>query len=69
FSKKHIEYIAKNEKVGGPKDIGMLFSTDEIRSDFPNYEILELAEQEIELNEGMHHQGKGSVIRFTGRKK
>jgi len=69
FSKKHIDYIARNEKVGGPTDISMLFSTDELRSDFSNYEIIELVEQEIELSEGLYHNGKGSVIRFVGRKK
>jgi 2-polyprenyl-3-methyl-5-hydroxy-6-metoxy-1,4-benzoquinol methylase len=69
FSKKHIDYISKNEKVGGPKDIESLFSIDEIKSDFSNYEIIELVEKEIELNEGLFHNGKGSVIRFIGRKK
>lgn len=69
FSKKHIDYVSANEKVGGPKDIESLFSIEEIKSDFPNYEIIELAEQEIELNEGLYHNGTGSVIRFMGRKK
>jgi len=69
FSKSHIDYIAKNEKVGGPKEIEMLFSIDELRSDFVNYEIMELVEKEIELNEGLFHNGRGSVIRFVGRKK
>lgn len=69
FSKKHIDYIAENEKVGGPKDIASLFSIDEINSDFANYEIIELTEKEIELSEGLFHNGKGSVIRFVGRKK
>ena len=69
FSKRHIDYISKNEKVGGPKDIAMLFSIDELKSDFANYEIVELAETEIELSEGLFHNGKGSVIRFVGRKK
>lgn len=69
FSKKHISYLAKNENVGGPKDIESLFSTDEIRSDFANYEIIELEEKEIELKEGEFHNGIGSVIRFAGRKK
>lgn len=69
FSKKHIDYLARNEKIGGPKDSGMLFSTDEIKADFANYEIIELAEKEIELNEGLFHNGTGSVIRFVGRKK
>ena len=69
FSKNHLAYLEKNENVGGPKDIDSLFSTEEIRADFPNYEIIELAEQEIELHEGLYHNGTGSVIRFTGRKK
>ena len=69
FSKRHIDYISRNEKVGGPKDITMLFSMDELKSDFANYEIIELAEKEIELSEGLFHNGKGSVIRFVGRKK
>lgn len=69
FSKKHIDYISKNEKVGGPRDIASLFSMDEIKSDFVNYEVIELIEQEIELNEGLFHNGTGSVIRFVGRKK
>ena len=69
FSKKHLEYLAINEKVGGPKDIGSLFSIEEIQADFPDYEIIELEEKEIELNEGLFHNGKGSVIRFIGRKK
>jgi len=69
FSKKHLDYNSKNDKVGGPKDPGSLFSVDEIKSDFDNYEIIELEEKEIELNEGLVHNGKGSVIRFVGRKK
>jgi hypothetical protein len=69
FSKRHIEYNAANEKVGGPTDIRMLFSIAEIKSDFANYEVIELEEKEIELSEGLFHNGKGSVIRFVGRKK
>jgi len=69
FSKKHIDFNAKNEKVGGPKDIDMLFSMEELKSGFDNYEMLELEEKEIELNEGLYHNGQGSVLRFVGRKK
>lgn len=69
FSKKHLEYRAKNEKVGGPKDEKFLFSTEDFRSSFPNYEIIELKETEVDLKEGLYHNGKGSVIRYIGRKK
>jgi hypothetical protein len=47
----------------------MLFSIEEIKEIFPNYEILELDELEVHLNEGLYHNGLGSVIRFFGRKK
>ena len=69
FSKKHLEYLAINDKVGGPKDIASLFSIEEIKADFPNYEIIKLEEKEIELSEGLFHNGTGSVIRFVGKKK
>ena|SRR5687767_6572125 len=68
FSKNHIGYLSKNEKVGGPKDVEMLFSMEELMTDFGNYEIIELSEEEIKLSEGLFHNGKGSVIRFVGRK-
>jgi len=68
FSKKHLAYIEANENVGGPKDIDSLFSIEEIKADFPNYTIIELEEKEIELNEGLFHNGWGSVIRFVGQK-
>ena len=69
FGKNHLEYKNKNPKIGGPSDFDSLFSTDELKSDFDNYEVLELMEKEIELSEGLYHNGKGSVTRFVGRKK
>ncbi len=69
FSKSHIKYNSVNEAVGGPKEIDMLFSIDEIKSDFKDFEIIELKEMEVELHEGMYHNGLGSVIRFVGKKK
>jgi SAM-dependent methyltransferase len=69
FSKLHLLYNEQDPKVGGPKNIEMLFSTTEIAADFYNYDILLLEEKEIILEEGKYHIGKGSVIRFVGRKK
>lgn len=68
FSKQHLAYVTANEKVGGPKDIDSLFSLEEIKADFPNYEYLLLEEKIIELNEGVFHNGTGSVIRLIGKK-
>lgn len=69
FAKSHLEYRLKDERVGEPADLASLFSLEELQSDFKDYEIIELAEKEVELNEGLYHNGKGSVIRFVGRKK
>jgi len=69
FSKKHLDYVTKNERVGGPKDLAQLFSIEEVQADFANYDFTELAETEIELNEGVYHNGTGSVIRFVARKR
>jgi hypothetical protein len=55
--------------MGGPRDIESLFSIEEIKSDFTNYRVIELVETEIELTEGVYHNGLGSVIRFVGQKK
>jgi len=68
FSKRHLEYVALNENVGGPREVDMLFSTDELSGDFAGYEVVHLRETEVELQEGVFHNGKGSVIRFVGRK-
>jgi len=68
FSKNHLAYKKQNPEVGGPGELGMLYSTAELEADFRNYEILLLTEEEIDLREGIYHQGRGSVIRFVGRK-
>jgi SAM-dependent methyltransferase len=68
FSKKHLAYNMINEKAGGPKDEEMLYTVEDIRSDFPGYHILELIETDTSLHEGEYHQGKASVIRFFGKK-
>lgn len=69
FSKNHLQYNSANPAIGGPKDLNDLFSVDELKTDFPNFEILLLEERQIELQEGLFHNGTGSVIRFVGRKK
>lgn len=68
FSKNHSTLKKQNPKVGGPDNIDDLFSKEELLIDFENYEILFLEEEEILLNEGKFHIGKGSVVRFVGRK-
>lgn len=68
FSKKQIQYNRLNPSSGGPKNEDMLFSIEEIKQDFSNYDIIELSEKEVLLNEGLYHNGRSSVIQFVGKK-
>ena len=68
YSKDQIDHLIRNENAGGPKNIDLLYSPDEIRSDFNNYDIEELYKTEEMLNEGIFHNGIGSLIRFVGKK-
>ncbi len=69
FGKNHLAYRSKNPKIGGPPDYDSLFSVEELKSDFGDYEVFTLVEEEVELQEGLYHNGIGSVTRFVGRKK
>jgi len=69
FSKNHIEVNKGNASSCGPQVVEMLFSTEEFRSLFNDFKVDELKEEMIKLNEGQFHDGKASVVRFTGRKK
>jgi SAM-dependent methyltransferase len=68
FSLNNLEYVAKNPKVGGPKNPDYLFSKAMVETEFPGIEILYLEQKVIELKEGNYHNGTGSVIRFIGKK-
>ncbi len=68
FSKHHAEFQKIYPEAGGPREEDRLFSTEEIKNDFPDFQIIELKEEIVELNAGSYHKGKGSVIRFFGRK-
>jgi len=68
FSKKQLKINENNNQSFGPKNIDMLYSLEEIKNDFSALEIVVLKEEEIELTEGIHHQGKAVVIRFIGKK-
>lgn len=68
FSVNNLELREKNPKVGGPANRDMLYSKQEIKDTFNNFEIIELEEAQIELKEGNFHNGIARVIRFIGKK-
>lgn len=63
FSKKQI-----NNNTGGPPNIDMLFSKEELQKDFISLSELDISETDVKLNEGPFHQGTASVIRVVGKK-
>ena len=69
FSIKQLEINEEYTQSFGPKKLEMLYTKDDIQQDFSELEAIELSEELIDLNEGIHHKGKGSVIRFIGKKR
>lgn len=69
FSKNHARYQAVNPGAGGPRDIAMLLSADDVKNDFLQLDIIQLEETEVNLAEGTYHNGLSAVVRFTGRKR
>lgn len=53
---------------GGPKNIDMLFSEEELREDFTKLTEIRIENMETELDEGAFHRGTASVIRLIGKK-
>lgn len=63
FSKEQL-----SKKSGGPGQLGLLFSKENLLADFSGLETISLEEMDVELSEGEFHQGKASVIRYVGKK-
>jgi ubiquinone/menaquinone biosynthesis C-methylase UbiE len=66
-----LEGFAKNQifnKTGGPQNVEMLFSKEELQNDFSGFSSLGITETDVVLDEGPFHQGIASVIRVTGVK-
>lgn len=63
FSKKQI-----GNTSGGPKQLPMLYTLDELLNDFKETVILESYETQTELDEGTYHRGKADVIRMVVKK-
>lgn len=53
---------------GGPKTTDLLFTQDQLESDFSNLAQLKISETQVQLDEGSLHRGIAEVIRLTGYK-
>jgi ubiquinone/menaquinone biosynthesis C-methylase UbiE len=63
FSKKQIY-----NTTGGPRNIEMLFSEQELQMDFSSFSKINFVETTRNLDEGTFHQGNASVIQVIGIK-
>lgn len=66
-----LELFSKNQfgkSSGGPQDLAMLYSIDEIKNDFKEMRTILLKEESVLLDEGEKHRGEASVIQFVGEK-
>lgn len=53
---------------GGPNDVNLLFSKEDLIEDFSGLDILFCEELQTKLYEGPHHEGTADVLRLIGRK-
>ena len=66
-----MEVFAKEQlplKTGGPKDISLLYNTQDIQNSFPSGKIELLKKDVVYLHEGDMHDGKAIVVRAIIRK-
>jgi SAM-dependent methyltransferase len=63
FSKDQINYSS-----GGPREIDLLFSEEELAGDFSEMKKLEIKSELTLLSEGEFHQGPAAVINLLGNK-
>lgn len=68
FSKRHLEFNSRNPQSGGPKELGMLYSEEELRDDFSEFKIQYLEERILNLYEGEFHCGESAVVRLVAEK-
>jgi len=63
FSKEQINYTS-----GGPKDLKLLYSLDELMGDLKGIDFQVKDLKQINLDEGDFHRGAGSVVRVVASK-
>lgn len=65
------EAFAKEQLIfnsGGPKDEALLYDAPTLCEDFQLLNIMNCEQKDIQLDEGLFHKGKASVLRLTGQR-
>lgn len=66
FTPKHVENRKAGSRGGPPPE--MLYSAAVLREDFAGADIDVLREEEVTLDEGSRHKGRGHVVRVVARR-
>ncbi|NEY91973.1 SAM-dependent methyltransferase [Tabrizicola oligotrophica] len=54
--------------TGGPRAVENLYTLDQLRADFPGWEVLRAADYDAEIHEGTGHAGRSALVDFIARK-
>jgi SAM-dependent methyltransferase len=63
------EQITGGYDSGGPPDLDLMITSEELRAHFPDHGLLHCADASPTLDEGAHHRGPAATVRLVWRKK
>lgn len=63
YTPKQLEY-----RTGGPPDVENLYTEDDLRAAFADWQIEEMVEYEDDVSEGAGHKGRSALIGMVARK-
>lgn len=63
YRKEQLEF-----KTGGPMNPGMLYSKEELATDFADFTTISIEEKQREVNEGPYHHGQAAVVQVVAVK-
>jgi SAM-dependent methyltransferase len=67
YSPKQLEATREGRSIGGPKDLDLMVTVDEIRSAFPTAEFKILREVDRDIHEGIGHRGPSHTVQVLAR--
>lgn len=68
YTPRQLEATKAGRSIGGPKDLDLLVTEDEIRKSFPEMEFKILREVDRDIKEGVGHEGPSHTVQVLGRK-
>lgn len=68
YDKMQVQYREQGKSRGGPPDVDVMYTVDEVKRIFKGLDILSLQAENVELQEGKLHTGISRVVRLVGRR-